>query len=227
MSPAPQTLMRKLVVVLFLLGLLAALVAAAAGYLYLQATANVDPSSLGTPSLLDGEEASRKLKQFEDSLKNNKKGYIRLTDQEINSLIHKRFFSESTKGMSNQLAVCQLQAVRVHMMDTNVSWHAWVRREIGGRKVSLLWTRTGVLHRGKTGWEFALQSMRLGRLKIPEQYWAGVTEQLRDADSRMVDLYNWVMHLPSIEIKPNEISRVPELILYNYSDAAASVRGIL
>lgn len=225
MSPAPQTFTRKLVVVFFFLGLLVALLAAAAGYLYMEATANVEPSSLGAPTMLDGEEAARKLKQFEDSLKSGKKGFIRLNEQEINSHIHQRYFTESRKAAASQVGACQLLAARVRMADSTVSWHAWVRREIGGRKVALLWTRTGTLHRGKNGWEFTLQSMRLGRLKIPEQYWTGVTEQLRDADNRLLDLYNWVMHLPSIEIKPNDISRTPELILYNYSDPAASLRG--
>ena len=218
MNPAPTTIKRKLILGLFLLGVVLAASLAAGAYLYTQLVAYAEPASVGLPSSVDAEEAGRKLKQFEDSFKSNRRGFVRLDESEINSLLNQRYFPErkNVSVASPAASISQLLNARVLLNKEEITWFTWVRRDYMGRTFNLVWQRSIQLKREGDHWSFDVLSMRVGRQNIPQSYWKTVQEWMGDSDERLADPYQWLTHLPSIEIKPSDVSQTPELLLYNY-----------
>lgn len=218
MNPAPLSIKRKLITGLFFIGVLLAVALAAAGYLYTQLTAYAEPASLGSTSMVDAEEAGRKLRQFEDSFKNNKRGFVRLNESEINSLLTQRYFRERKDASTSAPATTepQLLNARVRLKNDDITWFAWVRRDYMGHAFKVIWQRSVRLKRVGDQWGFEVLSMRLGRQSIPQPYWEWVQKWVGDSDARLADQYQWLTHLPTIEVKTSDISLLPELLLYNY-----------
>src|ERR1044072_2446585 len=80
-------------------------VAAGAGILFAfflcwQVTADVEAAKHS--NVLDAEEAIRKLSRYDNACKVAQKGYIRLSEAEINSYLKKRFFSRHTADSAIQ-----------------------------------------------------------------------------------------------------------------------------
>ncbi len=217
MNPAPTSIKRKLILGLFFLGVVLAAALVAGAYLYTQLTVYAEPASVGAPSSVDALEAGRKLLQFEDSFKSNRRGFVRLNESEINSLLNQRYFRENKKASAAAPATASLLSnARVRLKDDNITWFSWVRRNYMGRTLDLIWQRTVQLKRTGDHWTFEVISMRVGRQTIPKAYWETVQNWMGGVDERLIDPYQWLTHLPTIEIKPGEISQAPELLLYNY-----------
>jgi hypothetical protein len=218
MKSAPTSIKRKLILGLFFIGVVLAVALVAAGYLYTQLIAYAEPASLASPSSVDAEEAGRKLKQFEDSFKGNRRGFVRLDESEINSLLHQRYFRDRKDvfAVSSNAPISRLLNACVRLKKEEITWYTWVRRDYMGRTFNLIWQRTVQLKRDGDHWSFEVLSMRVGRQTIPKTYWETVQKWLGDSDERLADPYQWLTHLPVIEFKPSQISLVPELILYNY-----------
>lgn len=218
MNPAPLSIKRKLILGLFFIGAILAVALIGAGYLYTQVTAYAAPASVGSPSMVDAEEAGRKLRQLEDSFKSNRRGFVRLDESEINSLLNQRYFKDlkNVVIVSNTSPSVLLQSARVRLKNDDVKWLTWVRREFMGRTFNLVWQRSVQLQRDGDHWAFEVVSMRVGRQTIPKSYWETVHKWMGSSDERLIDQYEWLTHLPTIEIKVNEISQATELLLYNY-----------
>lgn len=224
MNPAPSSIRRKLILGLFFIGVILAVALIAAGYLYTQLTAYAEPASLGTPSVVDAEEAGRKLRQFEDSFKNNRRGFVRLNESEINSLLNQRYFRErkDSSTVTRTASTSELLNARVSLKKEDITWFTWVRRDYMGRTFNLIWQRSVRLKRVDDHWDFEVLSMRVGRQTIPPSYWNVAQNSMGISDERLADTYQWLTHLPMIEVKPSDISQTPELFLYNYVAAPAA-----
>ena len=218
MNPAPTSIKRNLLLGLFFIGVVLAVALAAGGYFYTQITAYVEPASLGSPSVVDAEEAGRKLKQFEDSFKGNRRGFVRLNESELNSLVHQRYFRERQDATAASTGpVSRLLNARVRLNKEDITWYSWVRCDYMGRAFNLIWQRTVQLQRVGDHYDFEVRSMRVGRQTIPRSYWSTVQKYIGDSDNRLADPYQWLTHLPMIEFKPSDESQTLELRLYNYA----------
>jgi hypothetical protein len=109
-----------------------------------------------------------------------------------------------------------LYSARARIKNDDITWFAWVRRDYLGHTFNLVWQRTVQLKRVGDHWTFDLISMRVGRQTIPKSYWETVQNWMGGVDEKLTDPYQWLTHLPSIEIKPGPVSQPPELLLYNY-----------
>jgi hypothetical protein len=228
MNPAPTSIKRKLLLGLFFIGVVLAVALAAGGYLYTRITAYVEPASFGSPSVVDAEEAGRKLKQFEDSFKGNRRGFIRLNESELNSLIHQRYFRERQDNAADASPgpVPRLLNARARLNKEDITWYSWVRCDYMGRAFNLIWQRTVQLQRVGDHYDFEVRSMRVGRQTIPRSYWDTVQKYMGDSDNRLADPYQWLTHLPMIEFKPSDESQTLELRLSNYAATPAAANQL-
>lgn len=218
MNPAPLSIKRRLILGLFFIGGVLALALVGAGYLYTQVTVYAEPASVGSASMVDADEAARKLRQLEDSFKSNRRGFVRLDESEINSLLNQRYFKDLKNAVtsSSTSASVLLQNARVRLKNEDVKWITWVGCDFMGRKFNLVWQRSVQLKREGDHWGFEVVAMRVGRQTIPRSYWETVQKWMGSSDERLTDQYEWLTHLPTIEIKVNESSQATELLLYNY-----------
>jgi len=226
MNPAPLPVKRKWILGLLLMGAVLAAALVAGGYLYTRLAAYAEPASLGSLSSVDAGEAGRKLRQFEDSFKSNRRGFVRLDESEINSLLRQRYFPErkevGVSEVSPAATVPQLLDARVRFKDGEITWFTWVRRDYMGCAFNLVWQRTVRIQRVGDHWNFQVVSMRVGRQTIPESYWKVVQNWLGESDQRLTDPYQWLTHLPAIEVKSSDVSQSLELVLYNYVTTPAA-----
>jgi hypothetical protein len=191
-----------------------------AGYWYMQFTAEVGSTSLESPNIFDAQEADRKLKLFEGAQRDAKKGFIRLTEIELNSYLREHYLGGFKKGAApgpesgqRGLLDCRLDLTRNGMV-----WHCWLHKPLWKHTARLYWERTFGLARAGDQWTFALRSMRVGDVDVPRRFWPQVQGFLGGVDEVFVKQSNWVAQLPAVELRPNEFSQSPELRLYTYPD---------
>jgi hypothetical protein len=189
----------------------------ALGYSYFAITAEVDLSSFTKPNELDAKEAGRKLKLYQDALAISRRGFIRLSEIEINSYLHQHYFAEDkSKATNAPEASPHLLAGRVELSNGGLVWYCWVRKNWFGRPFDLFWERVFELNQAQDRWSFQPRAMRLGRLEMPSGAWTLVQRQLGAVDHIFTNQVEWLARLPTLEIKTNEASIKPEFRLFTY-----------
>jgi hypothetical protein len=198
------------------------------------------PESYGARTFLDAKYAADKLRLLEQSTKNNEKGFVRLNEPEINSLLHLLFFAGKAKPLSSfsdppksmrawvsegkpkttNPDACQMLDVRVRFIPENsrLDWHCWVKKTWHGTTRTLQWERQVRLERNQEGWGYIVEEMKVGRRVIPPEYWDFTNRFLGEADGELREPFKWFQKLPAVEIKPNDTTQIQELVLYNYPE---------
>jgi hypothetical protein len=212
-------------------------------YIYRGLTRVNSTVDYGTPAFLEARSAADKLRIWEDSQKAKSIGFVRLTESEINSLLHWMLFSGKAKPLSAFVdpprvlrdwdttararmlpappaSTCHLLDVRVRFdpLERNLVWHSWVKKSWHGQSWTLHWERRANLTRSTNGWGFTCVGMRVGNLEIPEQYRPWVRQFLGEADAAMADMREWFENLPAVELALNATTEIPELKIYNYPE---------
>lgn len=222
-TTARPTWVRKLA---WTLTLLAGLGLIGIGYAYFQITAEIDRRSFGPLNDLDAKEAERKLKIYAEAFGTSRRGFIRLSEAEINSYLQEHYFADSDKNSTNALASgARLLDGRVELLGRGLTWSCWLRKPLLGQPLDLVWQRVMELNQHSTQWVFQTKSMWLGNVEVPPRFWPFVTQQLGEADLVLSNRHQWFSRLPALEIKTNELSAKPELRLYTYRVAETLPRA--
>jgi len=204
----------KLTRFLVVVAILAGGVLLFAGYFLMQLTASVDLSSLERPTRYDAKQVLNKMKLLDDSRTNTTAGYIRLAEVEVNSYLHAHHTHTNQTGTST----LALQNCRVDLTLTNISFYCRVTKPWLGRTWRFVWQRTAALRQEGGHWRLELESMHVGRLQIPPAYWSKVNDQLGVIDAEFADDLRWLRASPSITLTPHDVTRRPELRLFNRAE---------
>lgn len=161
---------------------------------------------------VEAAEARRKLKLLTNGIESGKKGFVRLSQIEINSYL---LAAKTNKVAEGRITPTEVKVDLTRSNFTLVSF--------GTMKVAGKWTAPITLMRtfrieqeGTNQWGFPLDQVHLGDVKVPRQAWPYVARIARRLDEPLGAQLSWATNLPSLRIARNEISGDPELRLYTY-----------
>lgn len=199
----------------FVLGsLLAIAVVAAAGSLVYMATRGVEVDWQQDPNKVELHEANRKMKLFDEAQSSKRKGFIRLSEVEINSFMENRFKMVSGSSAGSSM---ELHKSAVLLTGTNIHFVAWLEKPIFGYRIPLVWQRAITPIKETNGWTFSVDQMKIGQLEIPKRLWPQVEELIGPIDTAFEEKKDWLAQVPSIALTHNELSHSPEVRLYTYA----------
>lgn len=174
------------------------------------------------PNKVELLEAGRKLKLLNEAQANKRKGFVRLSEVEINSFLEDRY--QKNAGLNtNAPADIQIHQTAVLLTSTNLTFVTKLTKTIAGIKTPFVWQRTVVPRKEEKGWAFDVVQMRLGRCEIPPRFWGRVEGILGAGDSIFKEREVWLSQLPAITLTRNELSQAPELRLYTFLPEARLV----
>jgi hypothetical protein len=198
--------------VLWAAGIFAILAVLAFGGLLLLLTSGIEVQLAQDPNSVEEHEANRKLNLLNDAQANKRRGFVRLSEVEINSFLEGRYNGRSYRTNSPvQLVKSCVQLNPPHLVFT--TWHT---RPVLGLNLPFVWQRTLVPVKKSGSWCFSTRQMRVGRVEIPERFWPEVERFLGECDRTFEERTVWLAHLPAISLTRNELSQAPELRLYTY-----------
>jgi hypothetical protein len=199
--------------ILLSFGLIFLTLAGAACVLVYLLTGDIDVDIAHNPNSLEAQEASRKLKLFNEALTAKRPGFIRLNQTEINGFLQSHY-GKPDKNKGN--APVQLVKAGLLLRQSDITFITWHKVSILGMDFPVVWQRVVSPQRNKEGWRLSLDEMRLGKLSVPGDYWKDVSRFLGPADAAFEERKVWLASVPTAMISLNEISRSPELRLYTY-----------
>jgi len=205
----------RLAAVLITLVLLAGIVAA---YFYSQLTAVVAFADSNIIQKITVQEAQRKFKLFEDARTNNRKGYVRLTEAEINAYMDEFLASDNAVAPTNLLHSVQLVKSRIYLKSGGFTWVCWVKASWRWWRCNLVWLRDYDLVYDRGRWDLHLLSMFVGKQRLQPWSWIYADRLLGEVDQPFAGKHQWLTELPAMEIRTNELSLKLEFKLYNYPD---------
>lgn len=166
------------------------------------------------PNPLEAHYASGKLKLIDEAREGKKKGFVRLSEVEINSLLEARY--NDPKNVRTNLPVVLVKS-GVLLHQTNLTFVTWHKIGIaGGVSIPFVWQRSVSPVHDKSGSSFRIDAMRLGRINVPKEAWPKISEIFGKTDDLFADRRAWMGSLPMVTLKKNELSMAPELRLYSY-----------
>ncbi len=199
--------------ILLSFGMIFLTLAGAACVLVYLLTSDIDVNIAHNPNSLEAQEASRKLKLFNEALMAKKPGFIRLNQAEINGFLQSRYGKPDKNKTNSQV---QLVKAGLLLRQSDLTFITWQKVSLFGMEFPVVWQRVVSPQRNKEGWRLSLDEMHLGKISVPGDYWADVSRFLGSADAAFEERKVWLGSVPTAMISLNEISRAPELRLYTY-----------
>ena len=197
------------------------LVVGAGGGTFLYLITRDLPTHWQEPNKVELIEADRKLKLLNEALAEKKRGFVRLSEVEINSFLQNRY--NSGKGSASGGGP-NLDRTVVLLNATNLTLVTWVTKPVLGYGLPLVWQRSVAPIQETNGWRMTMTGMRVGELNIPPQFWSKVEAELSGVDSVFEERKAWLAQIPTLAIMRNEVSQSPELRLYTYVPEAKDLR---
>lgn len=197
--------------ILLVAGLLVALVVAAAGAAGYYLTRPVSIDFAQNPNAVEAHEADRKLKLLSAAQTEQKQGFVRFSELEINSFLNEKYRDGKTAGEPVQLV-----KAGVVLGEGAITFITWHQVPVFGYNVPLVWQRVITPHTSTNGWSFTVESMKVGALDVPEGHWPNVEKLLGATDSLFEERKEWLQKLPMFTLAQNEQSNLPEVRLYTY-----------
>lgn len=198
--------------------LVLALVVGAGAFGYFKITEEVETHVIDPGDGLDAMETRRKLKLLEDAAKRQARGYVRLSEPEINAHLAQQY-----KGLTNDFGGLLHLRSAVDLGSGHFTLYTWVQKNVG-MPVEIAWQRTFEMTNSGPADSFKLISMKLGQLEIPEDRWPGVHKFLGGVDAVYSNEWALLKKLPVLEFRPIATGRGGfEARLYNYDPATTSV----
>ena len=164
-----------------------------------------------SPNVVEAHEADRKLKLLNQAQSAQKQGFVRFSEVEINSFLDAKYNNgDATNGP------IRLVKAAVLLGEQNFTFITWYQAPIFGLKLPFVWQRVITPVKDTNGWNYVLESMRVGEVNIPQPQWARVEKLLGVTDSLFEERKTWLRSLPMIQLANNEQSKSPEVRLYTY-----------
>jgi hypothetical protein len=187
--------------------------AAGVGSVGYMATRPVELDLQQDPNKVELQEADRKLQLFNEAAENKKKGFIRLSEVEINSFLENRH--KMVTG-TNATSSVELVKTAILLNGNSINVVTYFFKPVFGYRLPFVWQRLVSPKKETNGWAFNLQQMKLGTLEIPPRYWPKIEEFVGPIDSAFEDRMAWLSQIPTISITHNEVSKAPEVRLYTF-----------
>jgi hypothetical protein len=156
----------------------------------------------------------RKIKLLNEAREAKRRGFVRLSEVEINSFLEQSY--NDPKKFPRTNAPVQLVKTAVLLHKTNMTLITWMAAPMLGIELPFVWQRTVMPRQNGERWTFDVTSMQLGKLHIPEAIWPKVETVFGGTDNVFHERRDWLANLPSISLVKNESSLSPELRLYSY-----------
>ena len=211
--PAPGAQKKVVVVLLTVL----TLIVGAVGFVLYQVTRPIDPGWVDKVNAPFLAEATRKIKLVTDAQKASKRGFVSLSEGEINAYIAEFAKGALKAGAKTNAPGAILQKSLLELSFDGITWDTALEKSFYGHPVDFVWQRTFSVELAKSSIAFPLTEMRLGKISVPKKYWS----QVQTAFGRIDDLYSSQLelatHLPAMAITTNDATRHPQLTLYSYS----------
>ncbi len=195
---------------IFLVLILVVLAAVATlGYLL---TMEVPVPRSGKLNKLDSKEAARKIKLISEAFLTGKKGFVRLSDVELNSFLKENVHIPST-GPTNELAALRL--CQVQYGNASFTAYSFVQKQVLGRPIEFVWQRDFILDPSGDIKRLRLAGMKLGKVPVNQKLWPHVNQLFYGCDQALIKQFDWVPKLPAVYITNNEANSSLELRLYS------------
>jgi hypothetical protein len=201
-----------------LLLILIGIIGGLAAYVFFQVTAEVETRSIDPGDGLDAAEATRKIKALDDASKRSAKGFIRLSEPEINAHLAKIY-----KGNTNSHNGLLHVRSAVNLGPDHFTLFTWVKKSLPFMPIETAWQRKFELSGTGPAKQFKLVSMKIGNLTVPENEWARVEKFLGPVDAVYSNEVTRLLLLPAIELRSVAGGRGFEARFYNYDPATTSV----
>jgi hypothetical protein len=188
-------------------------------YGYYQITSPIDLGGPRLTNILDAKEAEKKLKLYKSARQVSERGFVRLSEVEINSYLQEHYFSSSKGSGISPAATASARLMRTHVLltDEAVIWLCWMQKKWLGRSVDLVWQRAfEIVPDCEGNSTLRMTAMRVGQLDVPASFWGVMRSTLGEVDGVFTNQFNWLTRLPTLEIKTNAASFKPELRLFTY-----------
>jgi len=193
--------------------LLAGAALAGVGSVAYMATRPVEFEWPQDPNQVELQEADRKLQLFNDAQENKKKGFVRLSEVEINSFLQNRHKMVTGNNTNSSI---ELERTAVLLNGNNIDVVTYFRKPVFGYRLPFVWQRVVTPKKETNGWTFTLQQMKLGTLDVPPRFWPKIEEFVGPIDSAFEERMDWLSKIPVISLTRNESSKRPEVRLYTF-----------
>src|SRR5687767_13800792 len=169
-----------------------ALILGAAGLAVYTVTRPLDLEFAQDPNAVEAHEANRKLKLLNEAQTTQKRGFVRLSEVEINSFLDGRYNSNNENQTNSRVKLVKSGVLLGQDRVTFVTWH---RAPIFGFDLPIVWQRVVAPSKDTNGWNFTLESMRVGQVEIPAQHWARINAILGVGDTLFEERKSWLKSL--------------------------------
>lgn len=196
---------------LAVLGVLLAALLVLVLYYGFKLTRGIDPQWAQDPNPVEGFYANSKIRRLSNET-SRAGGYVRLSEVEINSYLQDKVRSFTNSGPSSVV----LDQAAILLGEKDLTFVCWTRANFLGLELPLVYQR--FYKPGETNSLAALQleSIRIGELDIPKVLWAEAESFFATMDTRFQDGKRWIAGLPAIQLTRNELTKNPEVRLYNF-----------
>jgi hypothetical protein len=167
---------------------------------------------LGNPNVVEANNFRKKLRRYETAITNGTHGYVKFSQVEINSFIG-RTMTNSTETGSGM----HLRRMAVGLTDTNLMLYSWGEYRVANMPLKFVVQRGFTIRQeGTNQWEAPMDSLKIGEVEVPENWWPRLAAILEPLDQPVKDKFAWTTNIPALMVKKNELSKKPELTLYTY-----------
>jgi hypothetical protein len=189
------------------------------------------PFDWENPNYIEAAEARRKLKLFESSMESHQRGFVRLSQLEINSYLmsvlnptNKTTNSVQAEMNTDASRQVKLRRAAVLLTSTNMILHSWGDGKMFGVPVKFVVQR-GLRFRqeGSEPWTMNTEFLKVGEMEIAPKNWPRLQPYLDALDKPLLDELKLSTNFPAVHIARSEVNR-PEFRIYTYKPIPQDAR---
>jgi hypothetical protein len=212
--------------ILLVFGLFLAVVVVGAGVLAFMVSRDV-PFDWENPNFVEASEARRKLKLYDNSVEAGSRGFVRLSQVEINSYLMSMInpTNKPVAAAEDIAGPVKLQRAALNLTSSNMVLHTWGEARKFGLPLRFVVQRgLRINQRGTAPWEISKEFMKIGELEVSKEYWPKFESYLEALDKPLLEQFKWTTNIQAILVAKNEVSQRPEFRLYTYKPIPAADR---
>jgi len=180
------------------------------------------------PNAIEASEARRKLKLYETSLETGARGFVRLSELEINSYLASALnpTNKSTNAVEGEVAgPVKLQRAAVGLTSTNVILFSWGEARPLGLPLKFVMQRgLRINQSGTNNWSITTEFMKIGELEIERKHWPRLDPYVAALDQPVLEQLKWSTNIQAMIAIRSDVNSRPELRLYTFKPIPSDVR---